>query len=285
MKYALFMGCTPYGATPEVKMSLEAVAAKLGIELIELTEASCCGATHLQDLDDFLALTLNARNLCYAQELGLDLVTVCNTCQLVLSRAAERLKNDAALLAKVNAKLSEIDLEYHAGTRVRHLLYVLRDDVGFANIPVTDRLSGRAIAPFYGCHNLRGGGHSAKNAQGENPYAPTSLDELITALGATCVDYAHKNQCCGFHTEIQAPKTTYTLSGNALTDATDRGAQMIVTPCPLCHLSLDVQQSNAAHAVQEPINMPVLHLTQMIGLAMGIDETSLGLKHNIVRIK
>lgn len=84
LKYALFMGCTPDGATPELRVSLEAVVKKLGIELVELKEATCCGATHLQDFDDFLALTLNARNLAYAEKLGLDLITVCNTCQLVL---------------------------------------------------------------------------------------------------------------------------------------------------------------------------------------------------------
>ncbi|MDR3162801.1 MAG: CoB--CoM heterodisulfide reductase iron-sulfur subunit B family protein [Helicobacteraceae bacterium] len=279
MKYALFMGCTPYGAAPELAKSLRAVSDRLNIELAELKDASCCGAAHLQDYDDFLALMLNARNLCCAQNLGLEMVTICNTCQLILSNAADRLKNDKPLLDQVNGKLEQIGLRYDADTKVRHFLYVLRDDLGFANIPVSNALEGWRIAPFYGCHNLRG---AAVN--GDNGFNPSSLDDLIAALGGARVDYERKNGCCGFHTEIQAPLTTYRLSGEILTGAGDCGADMIVTPCPLCQLSLDAKQDSAAKAARQPVKIPVLHLTQMIGLAMGIDQKELGLDHNIVRL-
>lgn len=285
-RYALFLGCTPNGATPELKISLEAIVKKLDIEMVELKEASCCGATHLQDFDDFLALTLNARNLAYAEKLGLDMVTICNTCQLVLSTAAERLNTDAALRAKVNEKLKDAGLEYKGTVRVRHFLYVLRDDIGFENIPVKKPLKDSNIAPFYGCHNIRPSSLANKaNGKDESPYVPRSLDDLIVALGGSSVEYEQKNKCCGFHVELQAPNTAFTLSGTALAGAMDKGADMVVTPCPLCHMSMDVQQKNAEKAVNREIGLPVLHLPQMVGLAMGIDPSELGIKHHIIQPK
>ncbi|MDR2033545.1 MAG: CoB--CoM heterodisulfide reductase iron-sulfur subunit B family protein [Helicobacteraceae bacterium] len=280
MKYALFMGCVPYGATPEVKTSLEAVAKKLAIELVELKEASCCGATHLQDYDDFLSLVLNARNLAYAERLGLDLITVCNTCQLVLSLAASRLKNDRNLLARVNEKLNQVGLNYSGKTNVRHFLYALRDDYGFENLPIVEPLNDKKIAPFYGCHNIRPSGLSSN----EDPFRPTVLDDLITALGGEAIDYSLKSGCCGFHTEMQASETTYKLSGEALSEASDRGAEWIVTPCPLCQLSFDAERKNAERAVCRPIKAPALHLTQLIGIALGLTQEELGLNKNVVKI-
>jgi succinate dehydrogenase / fumarate reductase cytochrome b subunit len=274
------MGCAPYGATPEVKVSLEAVAQKLGVELIELKEASCCGATHLQDYDSFLSLTLNARNLAYAEKLGLDLITVCNTCRLVLGEAAAKLNGDSALRERVNEKLAEIGLRYGGTTRVRHLLYVLLEDYGFDNLPIAKPLTGVKIAPFYGCHNIR----PSALGEGDDPFRPRALDDLIAALGATAVDYDLKNECCGFHTQMQASETTYRLSGGILAEACDRGAELIVTPCPLCQLSFDAQQANAERAMQRPLNIPALHLTQLIGIALGIDAKTLGLHKNIVAL-
>jgi succinate dehydrogenase / fumarate reductase cytochrome b subunit len=247
---------------------------RLEIELIELTEASCCGATHLQDFDDFLALTLNARNLAYAEALGLDLITVCNTCQMVLSAAADRLRNDAALLKRINLKLAEVGLRYNGTTRVRHFLYALREDYGFANLPVAAPLEGQRIAPFYGCHNLRPSDLSA-----DDPYRPTALDELIVALGATSVDCPRKSRCCGFHAGLQAPETTYKLSGEVVKEAEDFGAEMIVTPCPLCQLSFDAQRTNVEkaviqhylfHGVQKPRFGKIFH-----GIPRGTDDQAL----------
>ncbi|MDR1451530.1 MAG: CoB--CoM heterodisulfide reductase iron-sulfur subunit B family protein [Helicobacteraceae bacterium] len=278
MKYALFMGCTPYGATPEVKTSLEATATALDIELIELTEASCCGATHLQDYDSFLSLVLNARNLAYAERLGLDLITVCNTCRLVLGKAAAELNGDLRLRERVNEKLAEVGLRYDGSVRVRHLLYVLRDDYGFDNLPIKKPLTGKKIAPFYGCHNIR------PSEGDDDPFRPRALRDLITALGGEAVDYPLQNDCCGFHAQMQASETTYRLGGKILAEAGDYGADWIVTPCPLCQLSLDAQNLNALRAVKRPSSPPTLHLTQLIGVALGLNEKRLGLNRNIVSV-
>lgn len=284
LKYALFTGCTAKNSTPELMKSTEAVAKKLGIKLIELKEASCCGASHLQDFDEFLSLVLNARNICYAEKLGLDLVTICNTCNLNLLIADQKLKADADLRRRVNEKLAEVGLEYKGTSRVRHFLYVLIEDFGMEKLTsyVEKPLDDFNIAPFYGCHNIRPAAtQNAANGK-EDPYNPSSLERVIEAIGGKAVEYASKNKCCGFHADLQAPKTSTMLTANALVDAMDNNADMIVTPCPLCHLNMDIKQKASSKAIGRDIHLPILHLPQVIGLALGLSADELGLKHNIV---
>jgi len=305
LKYALYTGCTARESTPELLSSTLAVAKKLGIELVLLDEASCCGASHLQDFDEFLSLVLNARNICYAEKLGLPMVTICNTCQLNTVMTKERLDNDPELKAKVNEKLAEVGLEYKGTSSVRHFLYALIDDYGLENIAakVERPLSSLNIAPFYGCHNIRpselhtkhnqppkvaaeydveSDTHPVKIAE-ENPYNPTSLDRLIEALEGNSVDYESKNKCCGFHVDLQAPKTSNALTGTALVDAIDNGADVVVTPCPLCQLNMDLKQESAGKQLGREIEIPVLHLPQMIALALGCTPEEIGLKHNVTK--
>ena len=284
LKYALFTGCTAKNSTPELLKSTEAVAKKLGIELVILHEASCCGATHLQDFDDFLAITLNARNICYAEKLGLQLVTICNTCQLTLLQADERLKSDEKLRDRVNVELAKVGLEYKGTSKVRHFLYAIVEDFGVEALEaaVTKPMEGFNIAPFYGCHNIRPA--DTHSGDRENPYKPSSMEKVITAIGANPVEYASKNKCCGFHADLQSSKAAKHMTGNAIADAEDNGADMIVTPCPLCHLNMDVQQKNAGKAIGRELNTPVLHLPQVIGLALGLAPQELGLEHNVTKV-
>jgi succinate dehydrogenase / fumarate reductase cytochrome b subunit len=285
LKYAFFVGCTPKQSTPELMQSTLAVAKTLNIELIELVEATCCGASHLQDFDDFLSLVLNARNICYAEKRGLNIVTVCNTCQLNLSTTKYRLDNDSELKERVNEKLREVGLEYKGTSKIKHFLYALIDDFGIDKIAskVKRPLKDLYIAPFYGCHNIRP--HIIHKNLGtyEDPYKPTSLDRLIVALGGHSVEYEHKNKCCGFHVELQAPKTANRISGNAMSDAMKNSSDAMVTPCPLCHLRLDIQQKNISKEVDKNISLPIFHMPQMVGLALGISPEKLGFKHNITK--
>lgn len=285
LKYALYTGCTARESTPELLKSTMAIADKLGIELVLLDEASCCGASHLQDFDDMLSLVLNARNICYAEKLGLTMVTICNTCQLNTSLTKERLDSDPELKAKVNEKLAEVGLEYKGTSEVKHFLYALQDDYGYEKIAsqVTNPMEDINVASFYGCHNIRPSHLQHKNNGGENSYRPVSLDNLVKALGGNAVDYESKNKCCGFHVELQNPVTANKLSAIAMLDAIDNNADMMVTPCPLCHLRMDVQQHNISKQAGRDINIPVLHLPQMIGIALGIDAKELGLNHNVTQ--
>jgi len=283
LKYALYTGCTARESTPELLKSTMAIADKLGIELVLLDEASCCGASHLQDFDDMLSLVLNARNICYAEKLGLDMVTICNTCQLNTSLTKDRLDNDPELKAKVNEKLAEVGLEYKGTAVVKHFLYALQDDYGYDKIKsqVTKPMTDTNIASFYGCHNIRPSHLQNKTNGGEDSYAPVSLDNLVAALGGNPVEYESKNKCCGFHVELQNPVTANKLSAAAMTDAIDNNADVMVTPCPLCHLRMDVQQHGISKEAGREVNIPVLHLPQMVGIALGLDPSSLGLQHNV----
>ncbi len=313
LKYALYTGCTARESTPELLSSTLAVAEKLGIELVLLDEASCCGASHLQDFDEFLSLVLNARNICYAEKLGLPMVTICNTCQLNTVMTKERLDHDPEMRAKVNEKLAEVGLEYKGTSSVRHFLYALIDDYGLENLreKVVKPLSHFNIAPFYGCHNIRpshihykhnnvvpeaeydvgeGGGESLIHEEAlmekyshENPYVPTSLDRLIEALEGKPVEYESKNKCCGFHVDLQAPKTSNALSGTALLDAIDHEADLMVTPCPLCQLNMDLKQESAGKQLGREIELPVLHMPQMVALALGCTPEQIGLKYNVTK--
>ena len=287
LKYALFTGCTAKQSTPEQLMSTMAVADKLGIELVELTEASCCGASHLQDYDDFLSLVLNARNIAYAEKHDLTMVTICNTCQLNTAMTKHRLDTNEKLKAQVNEKLAEVGLEYKGTSNVVHFLYAIIDDFGLDKIKemVVTPLSQFNIAPFYGCHNIRPSElQNESHKTPENPYNPTSLDDLIIACGGATVDYNEKNKCCGFHVELQAPHTSAVLAGNAMAGAMDGNADWMVTPCPLCHLKLDTQTNHLSDAIGREVSLPVLHMQQMLGLALGCSSEQLGLKHHVTKV-
>jgi len=283
LHYALFTGCTAKQSTPELLSSTLAVADKLGIKITILEEASCCGASHLQDFDEFLAHVLNARNICYAEKLGLTMITICNTCQLNSAMTKHALDKDPELKARVNEKLGEVGLEYKGTSEIKHFLYTLIDEYGLENIKekVTTPLSHLNIAPFYGCHNIRPSElHEDANGH-ENPYNPTSLDRLIEALEGKPVAYESKNKCCGFHVELQANHTSEVLAGNALLDALDNGAEMMVTPCPLCHLKMDTYQDSIGKVMGRDVELPVLHMPQMVALALGCTEKEIGLNFHV----
>lgn len=286
LRYALYTGCTARESTPELLKSTLAIAEKLGIELVLLDEASCCGASHLQDYDDFLSLVLNARNICYAEKLGLTMVTICNTCQLNTAMTKHRLDTNPELKAKVNVKLAEVGLEYKGTSEVTHFLYAIIQDYGLENLAkkVNVPLSQFNIAPFYGCHNIRPSELQNLSNGGENPYNPSSLDDLIIACGGNNVDYDAKNKCCGFHAELQSAHTAAVLTGNAISGAMDANADWMVTPCPLCHLKLDVQNHSASKAIGRDVKLPVLHMPQMVGLALGCTPTELGLQHHVTKV-
>ncbi len=287
LKYALYTGCTARESTPELLMSTMAIAKELDIELVLLDEASCCGASHLQDFDDQLSLTLNARNICYAEKLGLTMVTICNTCQLNTAMTKERLDSDPKLKDQINGKLAEVNLEYKGTSEVKHFLYALIDDLGIDAIAskVKRPLTDMQIGAFYGCHNIRPSELHHSSNGGESSYKPNSLDRLIVALGGKNVEYESKNKCCGFHVELQAPQTANRLSGTAILDAIDNGAEAIVTPCPLCHLRMDTQQAHISQEMGREVDIPILHLPQMVGIALGIERSKLGLKHHVSDVK
>ena len=284
MKYAFFPGCVSRGGCPELYQAAHLICQRLGIELEEMPGASCTGAGVLQEKNEFLGDTLNARTFAMAEGLGLPIMTICSTCQGVMSQANFRMRGDPAYLARVNAQLAEENLEYKGTANPKHLLWILIEDIGLEKLTeaITRPLAGVRIAPFYGCYLVR---PTDALDMDEHPERQLALENLIETLGATLVDFSGKTRCCGFPILTVNETNSVAMVAKHTIDVKDLGADAMLTPCPLCHLNLDGYQPKAQAQAQRKINMPILHLPQAIGLAMGISPKELGLQRHIMSTK
>ena len=285
MKYAFYPGCVARGGAPELYTSTMAIAGRLGLELEEIEGASCTGAGVLQERGRKLGDSLNARTFALAERMGhTTILNICSTCQGVMGQANHRLLGDPAYLAEVNEVLAEEGLEYHGRVVIKHLAWVLVEEIGLETIRplITHPLEGLRVAPFYGCYILR---PSWALGLDEFPQREQYLEQLIELCAAEPVNFAGRNKCCGFPILLINERNSMAMVGNHTADAKDAGADLMVTPCPLCHLNLDGYQPKAAAQRGSPINMPVLHLPQLLGLAMGMGERELGLQRHIVSTK
>ena len=281
MKYAFFPGCVSKGACPELYQSVMQVYPRLGIELAEMTTASCTGAGVLQEKDPRLGDALNARTFALAEQQGLPIMTICSTCQGVMSQANHRLTTRPDYLQEINALLKEEGLEYRGTTNIKHFLWILLEDVGEDRLrqSLTTPLTGLRAAPFYGCYIQR---PTDALEFDRHPDRGKSLERIMEILGAEVVDFPGKTRCCGFPILTINEKNSLTMVATHTRDAKSHGADIMVTPCPLCHLNLDGMQTKAARQEHTPIDLPILHLPQLLGLAMGLDARSLGLKRNLI---
>ena len=280
MKFAFFPGCVSRGGCPELYPATKLICERLGIELQEMPAASCTGAGVLQEKNELLGDTLNARTFAMAEALDLPILTICSTCQGVMSQANHRLK-DPEYLAKINGYLAEEGLEYKGNARPKHLLWVLIEDIGLEKLLslITRPLAGLRMAPFYGCYIVRP--TDALEFE-ENPERQTALEQIIETIGATVVDFEGKTRCCGFPILTINESNSMAMVGKHTLEAKDLGADAMITPCPLCHLNLDSFQPKAAAQAGRPIGMPILHMPQAIGLAMGLSPHDMGLRRHIV---
>lgn len=280
MRVAYFPGCVAKGNCPELNQATQKIAPLLGIELVELTGAPCTGAGVLQAQNPVLADTYNAKTLALAEELDLPLMTVCSTCIGCLRKSNQKLSEDEGYRAEVNAVLKSGGHEYHGGVDVTHILYVLIKELGLDNLRgmVKKPLTDLRIAPFYGCYILR----PASIMGIDDPDNPTSMERVIEALGGTPVDYYGKTRCCGFPIGLENEEASFKMAGKHIGEAKDNGADCMVTPCPLCHMNLDLQQPGVSQVVGRQLDMPVLHLPQMVGLALGLSPKELGFSKHII---
>jgi len=281
MKVAFYPGCVSKGACPELYASAKAIAEPLQLELEELTEAPCTGAGVLGEQSPDLADALNGLTLAMAERAGADLMTICSTCQGVLSGVNHHLRRDKPRLDKVNATLADQGFRYDGSTKVKHLLWMLFEDIGLERIrrAVARKLTGLKIAPFYGCYILR---PSESLGLEERPERKTYLEQLIALLGAEPVEYHGATKCCGFPMLTFNREKSLSMAGNHILEAKGKGADLLVTPCPLCHLNLDGQQPDAARAMKKTIDVPIFHLPQLLGLAFGLSPKTLGLDRHVV---
>jgi succinate dehydrogenase / fumarate reductase cytochrome b subunit len=285
LRYAYFPGCVAQGACRELHIATTAISQALGIELIELKKAACCGSGTYKEDSQLLEDTVNARNIALAESLNLPLLTHCSTCQGVIGHVDERLKdaqsNNPEYLTQVNSYLTKENCSpYQGTTEVKHILWALVGDLGLDVLreKVVRPLTGLKCASFYGCYLLR----VQKNLPFDNPFNPQSLENVFTALGATPVYYEGRIKCCGWPLSSYAAEQSFKMAGNNLLDAINNSADCIVTPCPLCHLNLDSRQPEVAKVVGQKLGIPILHLPQLVGLALGIAPDKLGLNRHVV---
>jgi succinate dehydrogenase / fumarate reductase cytochrome b subunit len=284
MKVAYWPGCVSRGFTPELHGSMAAIAPLLDIELVELDRAACCGAGVLEEHNQELADTLNARTFALAQQVeGADLMmNICSTCQGAQSECQERLDAQTEYRDHINENLAAEALEYHKGIVNKNLLWVLVEEIGLDNLKsmVKQPLEGLKVGPFYGCYIVRP--TPRLGISSERP-RDRYLHQVIEALGGTVIDYAGVYKCCGFPIITMNKEASLRQAGRHLGDATDADADCLVVPCPLCHLNLDLQQPLAARLTGRPLAMPVLHLPQLVGLALGLRPKDLGLERHVVK--
>lgn len=286
MKVAYWPGCVSRGFTPELHGAMELVAPKVGLELAELDRANCCGAGVIAEHNQELADTLNARTLAMAHATsGAEMMmNICSTCQGAMSECQERLDASGEYRDMINETLAPENLRYEKGVTNKNFLWVLVEDIGLDKLAslVKRPLDGLRIAPFYGCYIIR---PTDRLGYHEHPERDLYLEQVIETIGAESVAYTGSHKCCGFPVITMNKKTSLTQTGRHLGDAIDAGADALVTPCPLCHLNLDMQQPEAQKFVNRDLGIPVLHFPQLIGLALGLEPKELGMGKHVVSTK
>jgi succinate dehydrogenase / fumarate reductase cytochrome b subunit len=283
MKFAYYPGCSARSTCAELNEATHLVARRLGLELVQLDSATCTGARELRAIDPAAFYALNIRILALAEREGLPLMTICNTCTLNVLDAHAAFVNDPSLAKAVNECLAPEGLHYSGRTRISHFLWVLYEDIGEARLRrlIVNPLSGMTVAAFYGCHitrpPLRYGFVDSRNN--------IALERLAQILGCEPIDYNGRTECCGFHTAAHDERVAIKLTGQYIASAKAGGAKAMVTPCPLCHTVLDGFQHEIEKDMSEKLDMPILHLPQLVGLALGLSPEALRIDQHMVPVR
>ncbi len=283
LKYALFLGCVVPNRYPGIEAATRKVMPKIGVELEDMTGASCCpapGVIGSMSRDSWLALA--SRNLCLAERLGLDILTVCNGCFATLSDANKELKEIPEKRERVTKLLHGIGLNYVGRVKVRHIAEVLGKEIGPKKIQeyVTNPLSKLKIAVHYGCHLVK----PRVSRDFDNPERPTVLDDLVKALGAESVEYEEKMACCGAGGGVRSgvPDVSLRMLNEKLSNIQNAGADLILNVCPFCHLQFDKGQVELKQGYDISYNIPVVHYVQALGLAIGFSASELGIDQHFI---
>ncbi len=277
-RVAVYWGCVIPTIQYAYEMSVREVLPKLGVELVDLEDASCCGLP-VRSVNAYASVYLAARNRAVAEKTGLEnLLVPCSGCHLSLSEAKEYLSGDEELRRKVDSLLGEEGLELKDSVRVWHTIDFLHDFIGEEKVrrSVKRQLKGLRFAPHYGCHILR----PSSWERVDNSEDPRKLDDLLAWLGAEGVDYPEKLDCCGCLLLLSQPDAAFSFAGLKLKALKELGVDGLVDCCPSCHMMFDMRQKSLAATVGAKLDVPVLYYTQLLGLAMGIDMERLGLQLN-----
>ena len=276
MKYAYYPGCSLEASAVEYDVSARGVFRALGSELVDIPDWNCCGSSPAQAVDYLLSLALPARNLALAEGMGMDtVVATCSACYLSLYQVEKHFQRDPQVRANVTEVLAAAGLKYEGKVRVRHMLDVLANDLGPDAVQARQKrgLNGLKVVPYYGCQTVRP--YLAYDAADQ----PMTMDVVLKALGAEVVPYSLKARCCGGINITTAKEMGVRLVSDLLTAAA--GADCIVTVCPLCQMNLDSYQGDVSRLLGREIKMPVLYLTQLMGLAFALPDSEILLNKNI----
>lgn len=262
MKYAYYPGCSLHATGLEYDRSARAVLKTLGVELDELADWSCCGASSGHSLSGKAASALPARNIALAQKTGLDLLIPCAACFNRLKSAEHSLRTDPAERAKIE---QTVNFQYTGATRIRNLLDVVANEIGMDAVrrAVKRPLADLRVVGYYGCLLVR----PPQVVQFDDPEHPQLLDALLDTLGATAVDWAFATVCCGGSLSLTRAKIANKLVDNLVAHAREVGAQAMVTACPLCQMNLELRQTQSAD------KLPIIYFTELMGLAFGLPES------------
>jgi len=278
MTLGFYPGCSLKGSSREYAESVLSVAKAFDINLEEISDWNCCGATAAHNMNKELSLALPARILSLAEKQGLkEIVVPCAACYSRLTVTKYELAKDPELRKQVT---TANDLEYNGTVEVLNIIQML-------DKYVTPNLEGRVVKPFdhkvacyYGCLLVRP--HEILKFDREED--PQSMDELMLKTGATPIDWAFKTECCGAGLSVSRTSSVGRLSGKIIRDAVDRGAEAMIVACPMCHSNLDMRRGAINSFLGEKIDIPVLYATQVLGLALGLDRKALGLQRHFVNV-
>ncbi|MEW6662294.1 MAG: CoB--CoM heterodisulfide reductase iron-sulfur subunit B family protein [Bacillota bacterium] len=277
MKYAYYPGCSLDATGVEFNMSGKAVAKHLGVELWEIPDWNCCGASAAHNTNHLLALALPARNLAMAEKEGLDVAVPCAACFNRMKHTEHAVRESAETKETVQ---EIIEMDYQGTSRAYNLLDVLVNRVGTEAIKekVVKPLTGLKVACYYGCLLVR----PPKIAQFDDPEDPQTMDRLVQALGGTPVSWSYKTECCGVGHATVKPPVAEPLLHRIYQNARDNGADCLAVACPLCFLNLDMRQADVKKRKQADYNLPVFYFTQLMGMAMGYSPKEMGISKHFV---
>ena len=279
--YSYFPGCSLTRSNRAYDISARSVARSLDIELVEIEDWNCCGATAYLPIRERRSFVLSARNLAIAEGTGRELATICNACYVVLRKTNKYMAEDPALRQALDRALRAGGMEYRGTVRVRHFLDILVSDVGAEVVRgrVQRDLSGLRVACYCGCQLSR------PFDDLDDPEYPRMMERLVGWLGATVVPFPLSAKCCGGLAMTTRPEIGRQLTGKLLTTARRRGADAILTACPLCQFNLEGYQGRIGRALQADCTIPVLYFTQLAGLAFGLGEQELAFGDSLTPVE
>ena len=277
MRYAYFPGCSAHSTARDMHESTLAVAHALDIELVEPDGWTCCGATAAHQTDRLLATALPAATLATVAQTGMDMLVSCAACYNRMKTANHEIASSPAVREQVREAVGR---DYDGSVRVRHFIEALLEDTGLERLreSFTRSLGGLRTACYYGCLLVR-----PREITGfDDPENPTSLDRLVDAMGGESLDWPHKVECCGGGLSLTRTDVVMRLADSILGMAAEAGAECIAVACPMCQVNLDLRQADIARAMGRRYALPVLYITQLLGLCLGLEPGKLGLKRLMV---